>query len=120
MTIYKLTINFLASQDPVPAPKSFIKWMFFLSDYMGKSIVVCIHPRFFVTFRHGSHLEYKDDDVLTIYKVNEEIQEQVGIEVSVVKVHEELDFVLLKSKFEVVEVISYIFFIVNIFRTGLH
>ncbi|KAE9556268.1 hypothetical protein FO519_000451 [Halicephalobus sp. NKZ332] len=86
-----------------PASKSFVKWMFFLRDHMGKSTVICIHPRFFVTFRHGSHLQLKAGDSLMIYKAEQEVEEQVGINVCVVKIDEALDFILLKSEVNVVE-----------------
>ncbi|KAE9546980.1 hypothetical protein FO519_009808, partial [Halicephalobus sp. NKZ332] len=88
---------------PAPASKSFVKWMFFLRDHMGKSTVICIHPRFFVTFRHGSHLQLKAGDALTIYKAEQEAEEQVGINVCVIKINDALDFVLLKSEVDVVE-----------------
>lgn len=73
---------------------------------MGKATAICVHPRFFVTFRHGTHLQFKLGDALTIYSAEKEMDEQIGIDVCVVKVNEALDFVLLKSESDVVEVRS--------------
>uniref|UniRef100_A0A1I7SHC3 Uncharacterized protein n=2 Tax=Bursaphelenchus xylophilus TaxID=6326 RepID=A0A1I7SHC3_BURXY len=89
--------------NPAPTSEAVIKWMFFLPDQMGKSATICVHPRFFVTFRHGTHLRLKVGDALTMYTAEKEANEQVGIDVCVVNVNEELDFVLLKSKSDVVE-----------------
>lgn len=89
--------------DPASTSEAFIKWMFFLQDQMGKATTICVHPRFFVTFRHGTHLQLKLGDALTMYSAEKEANEQVGIDVCVVNVNEKLNFVLLKSKSDVVE-----------------
>lgn len=104
-------ISFLVPPDPAPASKSFIKWMFFLHDHVGKATTICVHPRFFVTFRHGTHLQFKLGDELTMYSAEKEIREQTGVKVCVVNVNEALDFVLLKSQSDVVDVRSQIFLI---------
>ena len=57
---------------------------------------------FFITFRHGSHLQLKAGDALTIDKAEQEAEEQVGINVYVAKINDTLDFVLLKSEVDVV------------------
>uniref|UniRef100_A0A1I7WCD9 LTD domain-containing protein n=1 Tax=Heterorhabditis bacteriophora TaxID=37862 RepID=A0A1I7WCD9_HETBA len=69
--IYELTIINLVPMPHAPMAKSTDKWMFFSYDSMGKSTVICIHPRFFVTFRHGSHLQLKKGDALTIYNAKQ-------------------------------------------------
>lgn len=89
--------------DPAPTSEAFIKWMFFLHDQMGKATTICVHPRFFVTFRHGTHLQFKLGDELTMYSAEREVSEQTGVNVCVVEVNEALDFVLLKSESDVVE-----------------
>lgn len=95
--------------------------MYFSRDKMGKSAVICIHPRFFVTFRHGSHIQLKVGDPLTIYKAEKEDEQQVGINVCVVNINEALDFVLLKSEVEDVKVKSYGKVLnVSIFREDLN
>lgn len=99
-------ISFLVPPDPAPTSEAFIKWMFFLHDQMGKAAVICVHPRFLVTFRHGTHLNFKIGDELTIYHAEKEVNEQTGVNVFVVKINEALDFVLLKSEFDIVEVRS--------------
>lgn len=99
-------ISFLVPPDPAPMAEVFVKWMFFLHDQCGKATTICVHPRFFVTFRHGTHLQFKIGDKLTIYSAEKEVNEQAGIDVCVVNVNEALDFVLLKSKSDVVEVRS--------------
>jgi hypothetical protein len=81
----------------LPAASSFIKWMFFLIRSCTKSVVVCVHPRFFVTFRHGTHGALKVGDKLKIYKANEPVEDYNGIDVSVAQINERFDFILLKS-----------------------
>ncbi|CAD6192679.1 unnamed protein product [Caenorhabditis auriculariae] len=89
--------------DPAPTPEAFSKWMFYLHDHLGQATAICVHPRYFVSFRHGSHLQLKLGETLKMYTADKEVDEQVGMHVSVVKVNEELDFILLKSEFNVVE-----------------
>lgn len=78
--------------------------MFYAVDSAGKSTVVCVHPRYFVTFRHGTHLQLKVGDVVRIFHAKIGINEQVGYDVSVVDMNEKLDFILLRSKEIVVPV----------------
>lgn len=106
-----VTIIILASRLPAPLGKSFNKWMFFLRNAINKSTVICVHPRFFVTFRHGPHLKLKIGDDLIIFQALQESEDQIGINVSVVQIDDILDFVLLKSPLQVVEV-KYFFAIV--------
>lgn len=82
--------------------KSINEWMFFAKDDAGKSCVVCVHPRYFVTFRHGTHLQLRVGDPLTIYKAKSDFNE--SFTVTVVQLNEMLDFILLKSDEDVVEV----------------
>jgi hypothetical protein len=93
---YELT-NFLVSQAPLPIAKSFLQWMFVLIDGMMKSTVICVHPRFFVTFRHGTHGRFQIGEQLQIHKANEAARQDNAIHVSVAQVHEEFDLILLKS-----------------------
>ncbi|CAI2347279.1 unnamed protein product [Caenorhabditis sp. 36 PRJEB53466] len=88
--------------DPAPSAKCFIKWMFFLNE-KTKSTTICVHPRFFVTFRHGSHRRFDIGDNLKLYHAQKEVDEQTGIEVRVAKIFEAYDFILLKSKSDVVD-----------------
>lgn len=78
--------------------------MFYAVDLTGKSTVVCIHPRYFVTFRHGRHLQLKVGDVIRIFHAKIGTNEQDGYEISVVDMNEKLDFILLRSKEIVVPV----------------
>ncbi|KAI6179515.1 hypothetical protein M3Y98_00618800 [Aphelenchoides besseyi] len=89
--------------DPAPTAEAVINWMFFLYDDIGKATVICLHSRYLVTFRHGPHLQFKIGDTLKIYKVEKKINEEVRIDVCVIKVNEGLDFVLLKSESDVAE-----------------
>ncbi|KAE9546346.1 hypothetical protein FO519_010442, partial [Halicephalobus sp. NKZ332] len=81
--------------------KSIDKWMFFARDEARKSCVVCIHPQYFVTFRHGTHLQLRVGDSLTIYKAKSDFDE--SFTASVVQINDMLDFILLKSDEHVVE-----------------
>ncbi|KAE9546653.1 hypothetical protein FO519_010135 [Halicephalobus sp. NKZ332] len=83
---------------PPPMPKSIDKWMFYAVDSAGKSTVVCIHPRYFVTFRHGTHLHLQVGNTIRIFHAKSETNEQDGYEVTVVDMNEKLDFILLRSK----------------------
>lgn len=78
--------------------------MFYSMDASCKSTVVCIHPRYFVSFRHGTHLQLKIGDLLTIFHAKNEDCEQKEHRVSVVYINENLDFILLKSKKTIVTV----------------
>uniref|UniRef100_A0A914EN09 Uncharacterized protein n=1 Tax=Acrobeloides nanus TaxID=290746 RepID=A0A914EN09_9BILA len=87
-----------APSPPPPMSKSIDKWMFYAVDSAGKSTVVCIHPRYFVTFRHGTHLQLQVGSVIRIFNAKSETNEQDGYEVTVVDLNERLDFILLRSK----------------------
>ena len=78
--------------------------MFFAKDSTGKSTVVCVHPRFFVTFRHGTHLQFRIGDVLRIFPAMCETNRHEGYDVAVVDINEMADFVLLRSHKIIVEV----------------
>uniref|UniRef100_A0A1I7TB45 Peptidase A1 domain-containing protein n=1 Tax=Caenorhabditis tropicalis TaxID=1561998 RepID=A0A1I7TB45_9PELO len=85
-----------------PKGKAFIQWMFYVQDDLGKASTVCLHPRFFATFRHGSHLSLKLGDKLTMYNADTDIDQQTGTIVTVAKIDESLDFVILQSNEDVV------------------
>ncbi|CAI5455284.1 unnamed protein product [Caenorhabditis angaria] len=90
--------------EPAPSSEAFIQWMFYLHDQLhGKATTICVHPHFFVTFRHGSHQKFNLKDTMKMYRAQEEVGEENGIEVSVANINEPLDFVLLKSQFDVVK-----------------
>ncbi|KAI6224822.1 hypothetical protein M3Y95_00793100 [Aphelenchoides besseyi] len=89
--------------DPAPSAKAFTKWMFYLNDEFGKAATICVHPRFFVTFRHGTHVRLKIGDVVKMYHAEKEINEQHGVEVRVAQIHPTFDFILLKSDSDLVE-----------------
>lgn len=84
--------------------------MFYLFDQCGKSCVICVHPRFFVTFRHGTHQQFKIGDKLTMFEAEKEMNEQTGVEVEVVQTNEARDFVLLQCESNVVDVRFYFMF----------
>ncbi|CAD6199428.1 unnamed protein product [Caenorhabditis auriculariae] len=92
------------SPEPAPSSEAFIQWMFYLHDQLhGKATTICVHPHFFVTFRHGTHQKFNLNDTMKMYRAQEEVGEENGIEVSVANINEPLDFVLLKSQFDVVK-----------------
>ncbi|KAI6215458.1 hypothetical protein M3Y94_00387200 [Aphelenchoides besseyi] len=76
--------------DPAPSFETYTKWLYSLNEHNIKTNVICVHPRFFVTFRHGSHK-------------NLNIGNKYGIKVSVAQIHETFDFILLKSESDVVD-----------------
>lgn len=82
--------------------KSIDKWMFFSHDDAGKSCVICVHPRYFITFRHGTHLQFYVGDLLTIYKAKSDFDE--SFTVTVAQINEMSDFILLKSEKDIIEV----------------
>ncbi|CAD6198109.1 unnamed protein product [Caenorhabditis auriculariae] len=94
-----------APSPPPPLSKSIDKWMFYASDLAGKSTVVCVHPRYFVTFRHGTHLLLQLGSAMKIFHATAEDQPNAesGWEVTVVDINEKLDFILLRSKENIVE-----------------
>jgi hypothetical protein len=88
-----------------PPPSSDIdKWMFYAVDRVGKSTVVCINERYFATFRHGTHLEWKENETkLRIYPAKCAAN-HAGYEVTVVYINETADLVILRSNDIVVPV----------------
>lgn len=68
--------------------------------------MLCVHPRFFVTFRHGPHKKFTINAPLTIYSAGEDAERAVGVSVHMVHTNDSLGFVLLKSEVDVVEVKS--------------
>ncbi|CAI4220850.1 unnamed protein product [Auanema sp. JU1783] len=88
--------------DPAPSAKCFKKWMFYLNE-QTKSTTICVHPKFFVTFRHGTHSHFNIGDSLKIYPVEEENGSGFGVDVRVANIYEAYDFILLKSEFNVVD-----------------
>lgn len=89
--------------EPAPMAEAFSRWAFFLNDEHGKAAAICLHPRYFVSFRHGSHLKFNLGDTMQIYPENGRRDEKDGISVTVVEIEESLDFLLLNSEKKVVE-----------------
>lgn len=97
---------YLAPSPPPPTSESIDKWMFYAFDQLvGKSTVVCVHQRYFVTFRHGTHKELSVGSAMKIYHAMSEPNEGNAIDVNVVDINEQFDFILLRSKKEIVDVI---------------
>ncbi|KAI6227839.1 hypothetical protein M3Y95_00558900 [Aphelenchoides besseyi] len=60
-------LSFSVLPDPAPSFETYPKWMFYLHKDNIKTNVICVHPRFCVTFRHGTHVQLTIGDLLTMY-----------------------------------------------------
>ncbi|CAI4220914.1 unnamed protein product [Auanema sp. JU1783] len=85
--------------------KNMFYMLFNASDSTGKLTVACVHPRYFVTFRDGTHLQL--GNTIKIFPATAQDQPRIrresGYEVKVVDINEKLDFILLRSKENIVE-----------------
>ncbi|KAI6203961.1 hypothetical protein M3Y94_00617600 [Aphelenchoides besseyi] len=88
-------------RSPALLAKSINQYMFYFWDSDVKSSVVCIHKHYFVTFRHGSHLQLRLGEQLIIYKAVSEPTKTFNA--TVVLINENLDFILLNTKEKIVE-----------------
>ncbi|KAI6179538.1 hypothetical protein M3Y98_00621100 [Aphelenchoides besseyi] len=70
-------------QSPSPMSKSIEKWMFYAVGLAGKSTVACVHPRYLVTFRHGTHLLLEVGSVTEIFHAENEPSVESGFDVTI-------------------------------------
>ncbi|KAI6196687.1 hypothetical protein M3Y94_01138200 [Aphelenchoides besseyi] len=72
-------LSFSVLPDPAPSFETYPKWMFYLHKDNIKTNVICVHPRFCVTFRHGTHVQLTIGDLLTMYSAIRKVDQQYGI-----------------------------------------
>nr|CAD2152792.1 unnamed protein product [Meloidogyne enterolobii] len=89
-------------QGPLPSLNGITKYLFYIPHDQQKfqrACVVCISTFYFVTFRHMIHKDYKEGQQISVFRDSDNVQF-----VTVVRtINEDKDFILLKSRTQIVD-----------------
>ncbi|KAL7074474.1 hypothetical protein ACQ4LE_006307 [Meloidogyne hapla] len=89
------------TQGDLPSFDSIEKYLFYIPNLASETrdCATCVSPFYFATFRHGSHLLYKEGGHVDVYSDKDHIKFDAVVKF----INEEKDFILLKSSRKIVE-----------------
>ena len=83
--------------EPLPSSQSLLKYLFYIPNRTSKGCYVLFDPKYLVTFRHGTHKQYKIGDDVEVAAVEGSPAAGQKFKIVVSTIRENLDFEILKS-----------------------